>query len=92
MAGTWLDTAYSVPQNNYVYVRNYRAYEEGVQYRLGGTVLERPSTDNPFTAMGVDDPQFINWDLGWKAAHGDGDGTNGFIDPCSSYTGQTAAA
>ena len=80
MAGRWLST---VAANSAAHIKDWRAYEQGAAYRLGGTALEVPATNNPFPSG---TPENVLWATGWTASDG------GEIDPMSSYTGQTAPA
>ena len=57
-----------VPQGQYFPgSKEYRAWDEGYQYRLGGTGVERPVTDNPYVE--ADDPmKWAAWDAGWSTS------------------------
>lgn len=76
MAGTWLDTEVTVNQNNWVRLKNLKAYEEGVQARLASALPG--SAPHP-----AGSPEALSWDAGVA------DAAAGTIDPCSAYTGQT---
>lgn len=65
-------------------IKNVKAYEDGVQYRMGGTALGRPITGNPEDGVGSE--YEACWDAGWNDAHA------GTIEGCSAYTGETAPA
>ncbi len=75
MAGTWLDTETTVTPNNYVRLKNVKAYEEGVQARL--------ATNLPGASPLPPGPQSDAWDAGVA------DAAAGTIDPSSAYRGQT---
>ena len=77
MTGTWLSSIAKLP-NNSKRVINIRAYDEGVQYRLGGNDTARPQADNPHP-----DPSSNKdaWDAGWL------DAKAGTIDASSAYRG-----
>jgi hypothetical protein len=80
MAGTWLSSETTVTPNNYVRVRNMRAYEEGVQNRM---VDLGQLVDNPHP---VGSPEALLWIEGWSDASG------GTIDHMSSYHGDIEPA
>jgi len=64
-------------------IKNVKAYAEGAEYRLTGTLIGVPITDNPFSPG----EQNLAWDAGWTDANGDGLGAGGTIQPCvSGYT------
>jgi len=41
------------------------AYAEGFEYRMKGTGIQQPITDNPNT---TGTPEATSWDVGWNAA------------------------
>ena len=63
-------------------LRNTKAYAEGVEYRFGGTALQRPITDNPHVS-GTEEADC--WDAGWTGADTD------TVEGCSSRFGTGAA-
>lgn len=63
--------------------RDERSYEDGVQFRMGGTALERPKASNPHPSG---TPEATQWDTGWD------DAAAGTIRECSCYRGKQAAA
>lgn len=46
----------------------WKAWDEGAQYRFGGTAIQRPITDNPFDATGRP-AERAAWDAGWNEAN-----------------------
>ena len=89
MAGTWLDDTGDVTHNNYVPVRDVRAYDEGhclvclLNYQERSKIFIRPAAGTPENVL---------WATGWTDAHGAGNGTGGTVDSSSTYRGKTAAA
>ena len=76
MAGTWLDSETTVTPNNYVRVRNMRAYEDGVQAAWDN----QPLASDPHP-LGT--PESLLWIEGHQAA------VNDTVDESSSYRGQS---
>jgi len=54
-----------VVTNNNFLPKESKAYCEGMQWRMQGTALQFPITDNPHLA---DSPAAITWGLGWIVA------------------------
>lgn len=51
--------------NNSFLPEESRAFSEGIYYRAGGTLLGRPSSDNPHPAGSSSG---VAWELGWTVA------------------------
>ena len=54
--------------------KEYRAWDEGWQYRYGGTAVQRPVTDNPYTSDLGKVAEKAAWDHGWNEADGNSGG------------------
>jgi len=51
--------------NNAYLPKESKAFSEGLYYRAGGTLLGRPSSDNPHPAASS---AGVAWELGWTVA------------------------
>ena len=78
MSGSWCT---GVATDNRQHLLDVRAYAEGAEYRLGGTALQRPITDNPHT---VSASAIASWVAGWTDADG------GTIEGCVADPTRTA--
>lgn len=73
-----------VAEHNQKQLKNSRAYCEGVDWRMGGTAIERPDTANPEEGLGSEAEAC--WDAGYA------DAAAGTIEGCSNHRGETAPA
>jgi hypothetical protein len=64
-------------------LKNARAYCEGVDWRMGGTAVQRPDTANPEDGVGSEAE--AAWDAGYA------DAAAGTVEGCSAYFGASAA-
>ena len=65
--------------NNAYLPKNSRAYCEGIDYRMSGTAIAKPITDNPHEA---DSEAADAWGLGWAAIETDAGSTSTLIQNC----------
>jgi len=67
--------------------RQSRAFCEGMEYRAGGTELERPDTDNPHKTKS---PDGDCWHKGWEITNAAGGGALSQSDfPCCAIPTHT---